>query len=145
MSKLRAQQDSTAVLCRLLHHTHLGSQTEVVALLRKRPYQHLGKVTGMWANWRHMPPIHHSHRICHGVALTKCFKYQKTVILGSSGLLIIINTSRVAALKNCCPSKSQAVCIHFPMPTSFLMDEKKTRLMITSKLPESLVRFCIHM
>lgn len=46
---LRVQQGSTAAPCRLLHHTHLGSQTEVMALLRKRLYQHLGGVPEMWA------------------------------------------------------------------------------------------------
>jgi len=49
MGELRVQPGSAAVLCRLLHHTHLESQTEVVALLRKQPYQHLAKVTEMQA------------------------------------------------------------------------------------------------
>lgn len=49
MGGLRVLQGSSAVLCRLLHHTRSGSQIEAMALLRKRLYQHLGEVTEIWA------------------------------------------------------------------------------------------------
>lgn len=39
---------ATAVLCRLIPHTHLRSKTQVLAL-RKMLYLHLGEVTEIWA------------------------------------------------------------------------------------------------